>query len=155
MFSTKANWLKRGWGKYCSRKCQFSAQRKGEVVLCCQCGKSVYRSPRALKKSNSGKYFCSKHCSIIWKNVTLHSGNRHPNWRGGSSAYRNILIRKDVPQVCIRCGLDDRRVLIAHHVDHIRSHNSIKNLVWLCCNCHSLVHGNQQENDQLVRSLIS
>jgi len=30
--------------------------------------------------------------------------------------------------------------LIVHHIDKNRNNNGIENLIWLCQNCHYLVH---------------
>ena len=49
------------------------------------------RSPLAIKKSKSGKYFCTKKCQTIWRNKILYTGENHSNWKDGESAYRRIL----------------------------------------------------------------
>jgi predicted HNH restriction endonuclease len=38
------------------------------------------------------------------------------------------------------CGKDDKRIIAVHHIDKNRSNNKLKNLAWLCYNCHFLVH---------------
>jgi len=138
-FYVKPNHLKRGWGKYCSRKCQFEAQRKGKFVYCDTCGKKIWRMPSDLKHSKSGKFFCSKSCQTLWRN-RLYSGPNHPLWSGGYRKYRRILLKAKVPLVCSKCGHNDERVLVAHHKDGNRKNNNIENLEWLCRNCHYLVH---------------
>lgn len=55
----------RGWGKYCSIKCRSNAQLLGKAVLCSTCNKEIYRSPKLLVRSKSGKFFCSKSCQTI------------------------------------------------------------------------------------------
>lgn len=138
-FYAKPNWLKRGWGKYCSRKCQYKGQLKGKFVYCDQCGKKIWRPPAQLKHSKSGKFFCSKSCQTLWRNK-VYSGPNHPFWTGGESTYRKVLIENKVSPICARCGERDQRVLTAHHKDGNRKNNKIKNLMWLCFNCHHLVH---------------
>jgi len=139
-FYIKPNHLKRGWGKYCSRECQHEGARRGKFVRCAVCGKQTWKAPRALKHSKSGNFFCSKSCQTVWRNQYF-SGRRHPNWRGGEYVRcKDILIQSGVNPVCKVCGTKDERVLIVHHKDRNHKNHSIKNLVWLCLNCHHLVH---------------
>ena len=139
-FYAKPNWIKKGWGKYCSRNCVFESQKKGKVVLCFICGKQTYKSPRELLRSKSGKFFCSKVCQTIWRNKIVFIGENHANWKHGKSAYRRILKSTEKEQNCSLCHNRDKRVLIVHHKDKNRSNNGIDNLIWLCHNCHYLVH---------------
>ena len=138
-FYAKPNWLEKGWGKYCSRQCQFKSQRKGKFVYCYQCGRKIWRWPCALEHSKSGNFFCSKSCQAIWRNK-IYSGPNHPLWTGGYKKYRDILLRSEVPLVCSKCGCKDKRVLVAHHKDGNRRNKNLKNLEWLCRNCHYLIH---------------
>ena len=135
----KPSHQKMGYGKYCSVECRHLGQRKGKYVLCYQCEKEVWKMPKALLHSKSKKYFCSKSCQTQWRNV-LFSGKKHPNWRGGEFIYPKVMKQHGIPPVCNKCGLKDKRVLIIHHIDHNRKHNVIKNLMWLCRNCHYLIH---------------
>jgi 5-methylcytosine-specific restriction endonuclease McrA len=70
----------------------------------------------------------------------LNIGVNHPNWNGGEFAGRGILERSKIKIICVHCGISDKRVLMVHHKDSNRKNNEIKNLVWLCQNCHHLVH---------------
>jgi len=139
-FYAKPSWLKRGWGKYCSSKCQYQARLKGKFVNCVICGKKIWRQPHEFKHSKSRKFFCSKSCQTIWRNQ-IFVGPKHPLWKGGGKVkYRNILSRNGIKPKCKLCGCKDKRILVVHHRDKKRSNNTIKNLVWLCLNCHHLVH---------------
>ncbi len=138
----------RGWGKYCSIKCRSNSQLLGKSVLCSTCNKEIYRSPKLLVRSKSGKFFCCKSCQTIWRN-NEYTGNKSSNWKSGERTYRNILVRSGIRQVCVLCGLEDERVIIAHHIDHIRSHNTLDNLTWLCLNCHFLVHHDSILDDKI------
>jgi len=129
-----------GYGKYCSRNCQSIAQRKGSFVKCHLCKKDIWRMPSSLARSKSGFYFCSKNCSLKWKNSTLSSNTNHPLWRSGVSVYRNIMKRTNGAIVCKQCGINDERLMVVHHVDHNRNNNDVVNLIWLCRNCHYLIH---------------
>ncbi len=139
-FYAKPNWLKRGWGKYCSPKCQHKAQLKGRIVCCKICGKKIWRAPKRLIHSKSGEFFCSKSHQTLWRNH-IFVGPRHPNWKGGyHRKLKSILIQNRVQRVCKLCRGNDVRVLAVHHLDRNRKNNEVKNLVWLCHNCHHLVH---------------
>jgi len=139
-FYAKPSWLKRDWGKYCSAKCQHRAQLKGRFVYCEICGKKIWRKPRQLKHSKSKKYFCTKSHQTLWRN-RIFIGPRHPNWKGGENIeHKGLLIRNGIKSVCKLCGCKDKRVLAVHHLDRNKKHNMIKNLIWLCHNCHHLVH---------------
>ena len=138
-FYVKPSHLKLGWGKYCSKNCQSKGQLKGKFVKCFICDKKIYRSPKTLLKSKSKKYFCSKTCQTLWRNK-IYIGDRNKNWKNGESSYRNILKREGIKARCNLCGTKDERVLTVHHKDRNRNNNKISNLIWLCLNCHYLVH---------------
>mgnify|MGYP001600280300 FL=1 len=153
-FYVKPSHQAKGWGKYCSIKCRTSSQFKGSTFKCFICKKEIYRSPLAIKKSKSGKYFCSKICQTVWRNTILFSGRNHSNWTYGESAYRRILKSSDKTQICVLCSTKDKRVLIVHHVNKNRRDNDIANLIWLCCNCHYLVHHFTEINSKLLRLIV-
>lgn len=153
-FYAKTNWIKRGFGKYCSRKCQHESQKKGRETSCFICGKAVYKSLRELRHSKSGKYFCNKSCQTIWRNSILHTTKNHPNWKDGESSYRDIMNRGDTPQVCKRCTVTDKRILIVHHIDRDRKNNNLYNLIWLCWNCHYLVHHYKSEEEKFMETMV-
>lgn len=139
-FYAKPSQVKLGWGKYCSSKCQYEAQKKGKFIACDICGKETWKAPKQIEHSKSGKFFCSKSCQTLWRNKEFR-GPRHGNWKGGARVhYKKILIENNVKLICKLCGCNDERMLVVHHLDRNRKHNDIKNLVWLCHNCHHLVH---------------
>ncbi|KKR34901.1 MAG: hypothetical protein UT67_C0005G0013 [Candidatus Magasanikbacteria bacterium GW2011_GWA2_40_10] len=128
-----------GYGKFCSRKCHFQSQRKGKYVLCAICGKESWKQLKALNGSASGKFFCGKSCQTKWRNKAF-SGEKHPNWLGGEHTYKRVMHENKITPICNMCGIKDKRVLIIHHKDHNRKNNVIINLMWLCRNCHYLIH---------------
>lgn len=136
---TKPSHAGRGWGKYCSVSCRNAGQRKGRIRTCAHCGADTYRSPRDLKRSQSGQFFCSKSCQTHWRN-RMYVGERHANFKNGRSAYRSILARATPHRRCEVCGTEDTRILQVHHKDRDRENNVPTNLAWLCFNCHFLVH---------------
>ncbi len=150
IFYAKPSHIKKGWGKYCSAICRNKGNLKGKIVNCSICNKKVYKSPLALKRSKSGKYFCNKQCQTIWRNEKVFIGENHKNWKYGESAYRRILIDSNIDRVCILCKTTDKRVLMIHHYDKNRKNNNLTNLIWLCSNCHYLVHHYKNEFDKLT-----
>jgi hypothetical protein len=138
-FDVKLWSIKNGWGQFCSRRCHYDYARSGETVACNICGTNIYRTKKQLRCSKSGKFFCSKSCQTKWRNVEF-SGIRHKFWKDGSSTYRNIMIKAGVLQVCAKCSFSDKRVLAVHHKDQNRKNYNLDNLMWLCHNCHYLVH---------------
>lgn len=116
----------------------------GHVVSCHICGKEVYRSRSQLRRSKSGKYFCSKSCSAIYRNSNIW-GDLHTNWKDGKASYRNRAlkhygIRCSNPE----CDLTLKNILIeaymldVHHLDGNRNNNDLANLNVLCVWCHAL-----------------
>ncbi len=136
----KESQAKRGWGKYCSKRCQGESQKKGKWVECDYCGKSIYRTPKDFKKSKSKKFFCSINCHCSWENKNVRCGENAPNWIAGHNVYRRLLKRVGKKELCRRCGNTDKRILAVHHIDGNRKNNKIENLEWLCRNCHCIVH---------------
>ena len=144
-FYAKPRHIKIGWGKHCSNQCKFKSQKVGKLVRCAICNKTIYKTPKELKRSKSKKYFCNKSCFAVWKNKNILFGKNHPRWKDGANAYRAVMARSRIKPVCNVCRKNDERVLVVHHIDKNRQNNSIKNLTWLCRNCHHLVHGHNQE----------
>jgi len=149
IFYAKPSHQSLGWGKYCSVKCRSKAQLKGKTVECLTCHKQVYKSPAQIKHSRSGSFFCSKSCQAISRNSSYTSQD-HPNWTTGITVYRDILLRSGVNQVCSCCNIDDIRVLVVHHLDHNRHNNLVSNLIWVCLNCHHLIHHDKEYERKLL-----
>jgi 5-methylcytosine-specific restriction endonuclease McrA len=150
-FYARPSHIKLGWGKYCSINCRNKSQFNGQKLKCYICKKDVYRSIAKLNHSKSGKFFCSKECQTLWRN-SIFVEDKHPNWTGGISIYIKIL-KKEVKPKCLLCGIEDQRVLAVHHKDHDRHNNLLTNLIWLCYNCHRLVHVDNNL-DKKVRGLV-
>jgi hypothetical protein len=138
-FYIKPSHLARGWGKYCSKACQSKGQLTGKYVLCAICSKEIWKMQKELRHSKSKNYFCSKSCQTTWRN-SVYVGTKHPGWINGINAYRKIMTRNNIPAICTHCEITDVRVLIVHHIDHNRTNNALSNLMWLCRNCHYLIH---------------
>lgn len=152
-FYAKPHWLKQGWGKYCSSVCQYEGRKQGKIIKCFICDTERYRPKGVLKKSKSGKYFCGKSCQTRWRNIVF-TGEKHANWKHGKYAYRSVLARHNVEKICTLCATKDKRVLAVHHIDHNHANNILKNLTWLCHNCHFLVHHDIKEQKKLKEYLV-
>lgn len=150
-FYAKPSHIKMGWGKYCSAGCRSKSQFNGKGYNCHTCGKRVYRSRSRLAKTRSGYFFCNKQCQTLWRN-SVYVDARHPNWMGGISKYKEILKGKKSPE-CFLCKLRDERILSVHHIDRDRHNNDVANLIWLCYNCHRLVHVDDGLNKRIISSL--
>lgn len=139
-FEAKSWLVKKGFGKYCSNRCKIKAQFRGKFVKCSYCGKSKYKSPTELKRSKSNLFFCNKSCHCAWKNKYTRSLEGAANWKGGESIYRGVLVKSKRKKICSKCGINDIRILVVHHLDENRKNNNIKNLQWFCHNCHRVIH---------------
>ena len=153
VFYVKPSWLKKGFGKFCSRGCQHKASRKGKEMPCYECGAPTYKQPKDLKRSKSKRYFCSKSCQTVWRNQ-LYIWNCHKNFTTGESTYRAAMKRSDKEKRCQHCKTNDFRVLAVHHVDKNRENNRLENLAWLCHNCHYLVHHYEGEREIFMAAIV-
>lgn len=153
-FYTKPNTIEKGWGKYCSPRCQYQGRKNGQFVACFVCNKQIYRTPKNIRRSKSGKYFCDKSCQTIWRNSMVLIGRKHSNWKSGHFTYRTILRHSKKKEICALCKLKDKRILAVHHVDHNHKNNVLSNLIWLCHNCHFLTHHYFKEKEKLMEALV-
>ena len=138
VFYVKPFFVRSGWGTYCSRECHYN-DKAGRYFNCFTCNKKVYRTSRQVEHSKSKKYFCTKSCQTKWRN-RQYVGKLHANWRHGKAEYASILERHKIPKICANCREKDKRVIVTHHIDGNHMNNKIKNLKWLCHNCHHSVH---------------
>ncbi len=152
-FYAKPYWLKKGWGKYCSADCHHLATRTGEYKTCHVCGTVTYKTKKQLRGSKSGFFFCSKSCQTKWRNQVF-IGEKHANFKTGEFVYRAVMERNKVPKKCKLCKTEDHRVLAVHHIDRNRKNNALENLVWLCHNCHFLVHHHESERQKIMVPMV-
>lgn len=137
---------------YCSIRCQNIDKRKGKIIACFVCGRKAYKKNRDLVRSESKVYFCSIKCSNHWLG-TNRQGTNHPNWVNGRFVYKKLLQRTGVSQICKLCGEKDKRVLVVHHIDQNRKNNALSNLIWLCQNCHFLIHHHIEEFNRFHKKI--
>ena len=152
-FYGKPFFLKIGHAKYCSQACMRIGSRTGKIVKCYSCDKEVYKTKKALRVSQSKKYFCTKSCQTKWRN-SVFIGPKHANWKDGKHSYRSVMSRHKIPRICQICETKDARILAVHHVDHVRENNSVSNLAWLCHNCHFLLHHYKDIEKKFLESHI-
>ena len=143
-FYAKPYLVRHGYGIFCSRACHHKGMTKRLGVVCAICSKAINLSPSQIARSNSGKFFCNKSCQTIWRNKEF-VGSKHLRWRGGNTLYRKILEKSNQKKRCTRCSLKDTRVLAVHHIDKNKKNNKVENLVWMCHNCHYLIHYDKVE----------
>lgn len=149
-FNTRSQDVKRGHGKFCSRKCS-SDHNKGRKeirepnVICAFCHQEFYMAASKLSNSKSGLYFCcrahkdqAQKIGGITAIMPSHYGIESDN------TYRRIAFAVK-PKVCERCGYDKHEAgIVVHHKDHNRQNNDITNLEVLCAICHAIEHWGQK-----------
>lgn len=138
-FYTKPSYQIKGGGKYCSRNCSHESMKTGHFLNCFTCGKQIWRTQKNFRKSKSGKFFCQKSCQTKWRNQQ-YVGKNHSSWKNGESTYRTVLLKSKIKAACRVCSTTDDRILAVHHLDKDRKNYKLENLIWLCHNCHHLVH---------------
>lgn len=160
-FTTYPNWIKRGGGIFCSRKCSKILRDKKVDKICLYCEKS-FRIKLSTSIHNASKY-CSSKCSQLasrGKSRLSISGDKSPNWRGGiarsgyPSEFNDFLkeeIKKRDDYKCQMCGLqEEEHILIynqclsIHHIDYRKINCEHSNLIALCHQCHGRTNYNRE-----------
>ena len=133
--------LKKGRGKYCSRKCYYKKEQIG---------------------------FVKGH--TLWKLVIRLKGKDNPAWRGGkrhSNGYVSIKVSNHPQKQAKGCVLEHRLVMekylgryldpkeIVHHINGIRGDNRIKNLLLFSSSgLHTIWHSVQRKKLRRREMLI-
>lgn len=60
--------------RYCSKECQFTEKKKGEVINCKSCDSKFYKKKSEIKKCINS--FCSRSCSVTYNNKHKTHGTR-------------------------------------------------------------------------------
>jgi len=144
-FMLYPSYLKKGGGKFCSRKCygrwasknmqgeKAKAWKGGKMVrTCISCKKGFKKHPSRLKDGKG--IFCSKKCRGLWIKK-YQSGKNSPNWKDGSTPI-NKIIRHSLEYrlwriavferdnfTCIWCGArnyEGQGKTVKLHADHIK-----------------------------------
>lgn len=168
--------IKRGRGKFCSRKCkgQWMSQnlkrenslnwRGGEITrYCIICGKKI-ELPKCWVKRGRG-FFCSQKCLAQWRSENK-SGENSWAWRGGKSfepygvEFSSKLreqIRKRDHYTCQQCGYIEGQFsqkLDTHHINYNKLDNEPANLISLCKSCHSKTNYKREDWIQYFQEKI-
>lgn len=61
---------------FCSKKCTGIGDRTRSLVLCHHCGTEFGKLPNQMRRSKSGRSFCSKSCSASYNNTHKTHGTR-------------------------------------------------------------------------------
>lgn len=62
-----------------------------------------------------------------------------------------------VEKICYLCkqyGLNNKKNLTIHHIDHDPGNNNYQNIIILCSDCHAMVHDIEMENIKKYERLI-
>lgn len=140
-FQTKPSLIKKGYGKFCSRKCASSTvihEKNPDSwveVECAQCKNRFEKRKSSLGGSKSGLFFCNKECKCEAQKI---GGIKEimPSHYGESKTDYSFA-RKDF---CERCGFNEYPIFHVHHIDRNRENNNPENLICLCPNCHYIEH---------------
>ena len=139
--------IQRGFGKFCSRKCNGEYKSKNVVpqepnVSCAHCGVKFYKNTTKQKLSKSRLYFCcrkhkdqAQRLGGIQAIMPSHFGPGN-----GKHSYRQTILNNR-PAICERCQFDKHAAaIVIHHKDRNRENNTDENLEVLCANCHAIEH---------------
>lgn len=120
----------------CSKECRIKSLTTSTTVQCSVCGKEIKKTQSEIKKSKSGKLFCSHSCSAKSSNVE-RSAQLY--------TYRKIAF-DNFEHKCDICGYCDiSEILHVHHKDRNRFNNDINNLQILCPTYHAVCHFNEKD----------
>jgi len=138
--------VKRGNGKYCSRKCSVYNMRfhrkkpEKHIVTCAYCGISFSKNKSKLLNSKSKLYFCCRAHKDISQRIGGIKEIQPAHYGDQKSDYREVAFSVHNKE-CNRCGYHKQlAVLCVHHKDRDRKNNSIDNLEILCPTCHMEEH---------------
>jgi hypothetical protein len=136
--------LKRGFAKYCSRKCfgqrPTRFKNKPANVICAYCNTNFYKSKSKLKKSKSGLHFCNRTCKDQAQGIGGLKAIQPAHYGNGGGSYRKRAF-KHYPNKCNRCDYNTYiSVLKVHHKDRDRTNHTLTNLEILCPTCHDEDH---------------
>jgi len=141
--------IKRGFGKFCSRKCSGEYKSKNIIppepnVKCAYCNKGFYLNLSRQAASKSKLYFCCREHKDTAQRVGGIQEIMPPHYgkgRADNTYRRKVFFTDGRPKKCERCGYDKHEAaIIVHHKDRNRMNDADDNLEVLCCNCHAIEH---------------
>ena|SRR3989339_1064392 len=79
------------------------------------------------------------------RHVGALAGNKNPNWRGGTSEYKNyyeMIKNKKLKTYLVhgKCEICGSKGYEIHHIDFSKNNHSLDNLQLLCIACHKQIH---------------
>jgi len=162
IFYVKLSIVKRGEGKFCSRKCAHAAlalatkmsgrfkgsnnpRWKGGRIkrLCLVCGKEFYVDPSDIKRRKGN--FCSIECRGKWQSQNIVR-ERVPTYKGGrklnGDGYVQILIGTNQYEFEHRLVWEKAngkipKGYIIHHLNGLKTDNRLENLICISRTMHS------------------
>lgn len=165
-FEASLKEVKRGNGKYCSKKCAYSsisskmqtkfAKINQPNVECSYCKKMFYKNQHRQKFSKSGMFFCCREHKDLAQTLEFGLKEIQPTHFGtGESSYREIAFRLK-PKTCERCQyFKIPEILEVHHKDRNRENNTIENLEVLCPTCHMAEHFLNKDGKWKIKTAAS
>jgi hypothetical protein len=122
---------------FCSKECLSKAKFVSYKEKCYNCKKEIIVTPSRLKKSKSGRLFCSSACSSSTNNSLYRKDINNPNFTEGLNFHRRLVKENLETICCTRCQWNEfPEILQVHHKDRNRENNEKFNLEILCPNCH-------------------
>ena len=144
-FNAPAKEVKRGNGKFCSKKC--SGEYNGKIrpkpepnKECAWCSLPIYRNKSTAAVSKSGLHFCSDEHKNKAQSLNGLREMHLPHYGTGNNYRDKVFKIEGKLKICERCGFDNAAAIIVHHKDRNRENNDLSNLEILCCNCHAIEH---------------
>lgn len=137
VFDAKNSEIRRGGGKYCSRKCfpRFKKQVKEANCTCAQCGSRFHVTESKLLEYN----FCTRTCKDRAQRIGGVKAIQPAHYKDGSTNYHDKATNH-FGYKCNRCGYCKYPIHEVHHKDRDRTNNTIENLEVLCGKCHDEEH---------------
>lgn len=135
--------VKRGRGKYCSRRCNSMRPRPRPRVkcACAWCGDPFTRTVSKCANSRSGLQFCSRTCKDTAQSLAGGFVDIQPPHYGTGPHDHRKLAFEFYPPRCARCDYDRFiAILQVHHRDRNRFNGTRENLEILCPTCHMTEH---------------
>lgn len=134
---------------FCSVQCQSDYKKTGVTVSCMTCNKVIYKNKAEYARNENKRFFCSRSCATTENNKKYKSLDKHPNWKDGGKAYRQIGFRyygKDCTNPLCELKANgisiNEKLLDVHHIDGNRENNQPSNLQVLCVLCHAKITRN-------------
>lgn len=67
--------IKNGWNFFCSIKCRYAYQEKGNDFLCAWCFENIRKTPAQIRQTKTN-VFCTKSCAALYNNRHKQYGTR-------------------------------------------------------------------------------